>query len=302
MLDTGFVGSNNAKIDPHRWSFEIVHAERSTGAMVDNPLQVVSLSKSSRLEDSAESTTHVCISLSSIPANSDAPVERWTPTCFSVHDTRWRRNVVSIGTDPDSLGTDVQITGWSRLQSARAAITWHSRTLIGPYRAVDVEDRADSSADTVSSIESELVEHSATYSAQKYIERNQLFRILSPKHGFNYPPGTTQLKIKIQVIGDIAMLGGAGNVCTSLEHVPTSTIKKACFPVNNNVSISQDRGIDQVSRGQSDVEYVWSNDYADIGSLTGEFVFQIFGVAEADFPVLKGARSRFSVMPKIVTR
>ncbi len=282
------VGDDPLADEPHRWSYEI--SSRHGGGAVDNPIQVIELSKRERLGSGVE-TAHVCISLHGVAGAGGGVREQWMPSCFSVFDGRWARSVVSIGSAKG--GTDVEFTGWSAgLASGTGTITWRANTRIGAY--VDHTHR-NSNADeaAVVSIEQELESFIDAYRAKKYFENGQLFRIVSPKNNHDYPPGTSRLTIETQVV-DIPSfsktVGEDGSVCTSLVHVPSGRLKKACFPIKENNLV-------QTTNTNGKVAFAWAKDYADLGSLTGEFVFRIFAIAYDGGQVNKGARSRFTVLP-----
>lgn len=259
----------------HRWSYEIVGHD---GTPVDNPLQVLELSKRQRLGAGVEAA-HVCVSLSA--ATGAGTREQWTPMCFGVNDTRWTRVVMSVGPD---AGADVEVTGWSRgLEVGQGAVVWQTTARIGPF----VDDKPKDPLARL--IEQELAEHAATYSARKYFKRKELFRILSPKHSFSYPSGTTQIDIVVNVV-NLQSFGTVVDVCRSLTHVPTGQLKKVCFPIGEPLARADPQS--------ESVLFPWSNDYAKTGSLTGEFVFRIYGINAKGNQVDRGTRSRFTIEPQ----
>ena len=267
--------------EPHRWSYGI--SSGHGGGPVDNPIQVISLSKRQRLERGVD-TAYVCIRLHirGKEGSAGGVREQWMPSCFSVHDARWARSVVSVGSGHSA--TDVEITGWS---SGLATITWRANTRIGVYNSPP-------DADVVSSIEQEIVEFAGSYKASNFFERDRLFRIISPKHAYDYPPGTVRLQIETQVVNVESfrkVIGDLGSVCTSLVHVPSGRENKACFPVKDNSLVPS------ADNSDGKVAFAWAKDHADLGPLTGEFVFRIFGIDAGGVQVNRGARSRFMVLP-----
>ena len=112
---------------------------------------------------------------------------------------------------------------------------------------------------------------------------------MSPKHGFSYPPGTTQIDIVVDAVNPQSF-GTVVDVCRSLTHVPTGQLKKVCFPIGEPLARTD-------PQSQS-VLFPWGNDYAEIGSLTGEFVFRIYGINSEGKQVDRGTRSRFTIEPQ----
>lgn len=281
-------------LDARRWAYEIVKPTRSDSISVENTLQVVELAPARSLDDSLPDTAHVCLSIKSTGKD-----EAWLPTCFSVEDPRWVRNVVSI--EPhESMGTDLEATGYSKgPEGTVGSITWQAKARIGPYSSRSSATGVIDQTNEIAMIEQQINQFRETYSADKYFDSRRLFRIISPKHGFTYPVDTSRIEIETQISNIESftkLVGKNGTVCTYLTHTDTGEKRKACFPVKDNTILSSSIGVDSPT---VDVAYAWSIDYADIGRRRGDFIFAISGFDSTGRKIGGEVRSRFTVQAQV---
>ena len=264
----------------HRmWDFKI--RAPANGSVTANGLVIVELEpvpEGSPRDPRAPlaNTTWVCTKMW---ARAD-PGRHFAPMCFVFGDQRWASTVVDA-TVPESW-IEIEAWGWAAGPGGlyeTGAETWRtSTTFYYQDRALILEEDEEKDLEVMVSTQ-ESLQPWLTVQDPKHTR----LKIESPIGDHEYVlsvgvGGSFSMPIRVAVripLDEWHTLVKGGEVCTSLEHVPSGESNRACF----------DGG---------DIGRVWSKDHAELGMREGEFCLNLKAYGRSG-EVVAEAKSRFTV-------